>query len=119
MLRTAATASLGLRRLLVASTTAAAAPGSQPSLLLRFISGPAASPEPAVRRFLPTLDLTRGYARGRQSSFDDDDEPDDNDGDAAGMYDGYEYSDRDEMEMADGLDENPWDDAEELGDDSE
>jgi hypothetical protein len=113
MLRTAAIASLGLRRLLVTSSTAAA-PGSQPSIF-RFISGSVVTPEPVVRRFLPTLDLTRGYAQGRQSSFGDDDEPDDSDGDA----DGYEYSDKDEMDMDEGLDENRWDDAEELYDDSE
>ncbi|KAF3333153.1 hypothetical protein FCM35_KLT00844 [Carex littledalei] len=71
MLRTAAIASLGLRRLLVPSTTAVA-PGSRPPLL-RFISGPSTS------RFLPTLDLTRGYARGRQSSSSCDSESDIND----------------------------------------
>jgi hypothetical protein len=40
------------------------------------------------------------------------------DSDSVEMSDGYEYSDRDEMAMGEGLDENRWDDAEELYDDS-
>lgn len=59
-------------------STTAVAPGSRPPLLHRFISGPAKSSEPAIRWFLPTLDLTRGYARGRQSSSCDS-ESDNND----------------------------------------